>query len=286
VPHDVGFALDARVAAGDGGAWSPWLEVVHSGAAIPEVRPAQDVPSSEDLLEFSDELARPAFDGGRVESARFNSTRVWHRVQYRVRARYDQKAPGDAVVRVRRVVVVASRRGEAAAASSLVAMNPAAVRRLKFPVWHVGGSEPEDGAPLSLFSSVSAAVVHRGARLGGLDEVLGEMHVDPMGLAPSAFVHAAYELQVPGYFARYSSWRDIEQLIADGQPLVIGVEADNPDLDRWVVLCGFDKRGDALVNDALAEDMDTVSQTLPRERLTRDWLARGGMALVFLPREK
>jgi hypothetical protein len=53
-----------------------------------------------------------------------------------------------------------------------------------------------------------------------------------------------------------------------------------------LVLCGFDDKGDALVNDPAAADATKGKATYKRAELTKAWLARGGTCYVLLPKSK
>ncbi|MEM7264203.1 MAG: hypothetical protein AAF488_19615, partial [Planctomycetota bacterium] len=67
-PPEGGVAVDLRVAAGNEGAWSPWLELGYWGEQPPERGPKE-------------------FEHGKVDVDVFRSDRRYHRLQYRVRAR-------------------------------------------------------------------------------------------------------------------------------------------------------------------------------------------------------
>ena len=106
-------------------------------------------------------------------------------------------------------------------------------------------------------------------------------------------IQGAFTLGVPGYLTRFGGWRDVERTLARGEPLVISIGVKKGQLTgapyestsgHLLVLRGFDKNGDGLVNDPAAVDAKRGRCTYKRSELETCWLARGGTAYVLLPR--
>ena len=106
-------------------------------------------------------------------------------------------------------------------------------------------------------------------------------------------VQAAFTLGVPGYLGRFWDWDEVKQTIAHDQPLVVSIGVKNGELTgaayhetsgHLIVLCGFDKNGDCLVNDPAAKDAEHGQLTYKRSELQKCWMERGGTAYVLLPR--
>ncbi len=80
--------------------------------------------------------------------------------------------------------------------------------------------------------------------------------------------------------------------MAAGVPLALSLawkkgELDNPPLPEtdghFVVLCGFDAKGDPIVNDPA---QPAIRVTYPRAQFQRLWLGHGGIAYVIAPPDK
>jgi hypothetical protein len=284
-PIDAGFSVELRVAAAKGD-WSPWLHVASSGqVAVPFARMGDFGINGEQPV--FDAVAMREFDGGKIDVDHFVSNQSWDRLQYSVRAR--TKADS-AEVRVRRVVLCASRRSASVDAQTPMPIRTDAQRRLDVPTFHDEQIQSDWREWMSLTSSVAMAAKYRGqAVAASMIDGLKAMRVDPVhDLSPAAIVDLAYRAGAPGFVERVGSWSEVENAIARRQPLVIRVEQDDSARRTvtWLVLCGFDERGNVLVNDPLAPETALVQPVIAREELRRTWLAQGGTALVFLPREE
>lgn len=110
---------------------------------------------------------------------------------------------------------------------------------------------------------------------------------------PFNVAHAASFTGMDGYVARFSSLAALEPWIAAGVPLVLGVAfgpgalpgAPIPSTNgHLLVLRGFDRAGDPIVNDPAAPDDATVRRVYPRAALQQAWLSGShGTAYVIFP---
>jgi hypothetical protein len=105
-------------------------------------------------------------------------------------------------------------------------------------------------------------------------------------------VQAAYTYGVPGYLTRFSDWDEVRREIAGGQPLIVSVRAAEGELrgapypstdGHLLVLVGFTRTGDVVVNDPAAPEAATVRRVYARSELETVWLRRGGTAYVLGP---
>ena len=105
-------------------------------------------------------------------------------------------------------------------------------------------------------------------------------------------VQAAYTLGVPGYLTRFSDWHEVEESIANDQPLIISVRVAEGQLQgapysstagHLLVLRGFAEDGSVEVNDPAAPDAAKGQVRYSRADLETVWLDRGGTAYVLLP---
>jgi hypothetical protein len=111
---------------------------------------------------------------------------------------------------------------------------------------------------------------------------------------PFNVAHAAAFAGMDGYVARFPSLAALEPWIAAGIPLALSIAFGPGGLPgaplpastgHLVVLRGFDRIGDPIVNDPAASTDATVRRTYPRAVFERAWLAGSeGTAYVIYPR--
>lgn len=288
VPDGMGLIVDLRVAPADGpwtpAAWSPWLELGDWGA-------------------ISAESTVMSFEGGRVHVDEFRSERRWAQAQLRVRA-WRTSADATARVTLERVTLCLSDRTTPHRVAwdrfrpSRSCSNPAP--RGPFE------SKRRD-VPFRSQRTLSAELAPRACSPTSLAMVLAYRGVDRPTEEVAALVYdrehsiygnwtraiqGAFTLGVPGYLTRFSSWDGVEDAIRTGQPLVISIATRKGELPgapyeatdgHLLVLCGFDERGDVLVNDPAATDAATGQRTYSRKHLERCWFDHGGVAYVLEP---
>lgn len=279
VPADAGVAIELSVGRKADGEWSPWLVVGEWGKG------EWTTPTTEFERVTS-------FEGGKVDVDYFTSDKTWDIARYRITATSAGKlAPVD----VRRVVLVASTKLAEPADAGTPAL-AGARRRIEVPFRSQKSEKAELAARICSPTSLAMVMAYRGADVPTaqvLERAFDAGH-DIYGNWPHN-VQAAYTFGVPGYLARFAQWSEVEQHIAAGQPLVISIAAAEGELDgapykqtsgHLLVLCGFDDKGDVLVNDPAAVDASKGQTTYRREQLEKVWLARGGTSYVLLPKEK
>ena len=103
-------------------------------------------------------------------------------------------------------------------------------------------------------------------------------------------IQAAYSFGVPGRLERIQSWERVEELLAEGQPLILSIAAKAGQLrnapyastsGHLLVLCGFDDANNALVNDPAAATAGLGQLAYARADLETVWMARGGTTYVL-----
>jgi hypothetical protein len=275
-PAGFGFAIELRVAR-DEGEWSPWLYFGDWGEDPPRM-------SDPHVTEVPD--AKVAIDV-------LESSELFHRAQYRIGAASQPRAPGAVVVR--RVALCFSRRVESGAPRAFEVPS-AARQRLAVPFRSQKDETAEIAGRICSPTSVAMVMSYRGVDVPTAEvaaRVFDGAH-DIYGNWTRA-VQGAYSFGVPGYLARFSDWNEVARHIAAGQPLVISIAAKPGELGgapypqtdgHLLVLCGFDERGDVLVNDPAAATRELGQLTYRRDQLERVWLARGGTSYVLLPKER
>ncbi len=271
-----GFSVFVRLQ-DENDVWSPWLDFGGWGK-----RP-----------KLAGAVTR--WDGGRVAVDEFKGTREFLRAQYRILVQ------GAGKFLVHRFALCFTGRGtdeaETASPSSGQKEPPRRLwaRRLPVPFITQKTEDPKIAHRNCSPTSVAMVMAYRGVRRDKDDVArrLFDPEHDIFGNWNRA-VQGAFTYGVPGYLTRFSRWKQIKESIARGQPLVISIKAKKGELTgapyTWtaghlLVLCGFDGKGGALVNDPAARDARRGRLTYSMAELERAWLDKGGTAYVLLPRK-
>lgn len=288
-PPGTGMCFELRVRENASSDWSPWLYVGHWGDALPPALYLRRADPGGPRVSFT-EPKQLAFEGGKIDVDFFTSARTFTRAQYRVRTHVAEPEQHK-IVRLRRVGLSFSRRAEPLAPTPLTK-----IARLDVPF----RSQKSEKAELAnrICSPTSSAMVMAYRKVEVPTAALAERCFDVSHEIYGNWTRAvqgAYSFGVPGYVARFGSWADVETRLAAGQPLVISIAAKEGELrgapypstdGHLLVVCGFDGEGGVFVNDPAAVDASGGVTVYRRDDLERVWLARGGTAYVFLPRER
>lgn len=112
---------------------------------------------------------------------------------------------------------------------------------------------------------------------------------DIYGNWPNA-IQTAYQFGVPGYLRRFDDWDSVLNQLAADQPLIISIRAEVGELEgapyaetsgHLLVLRGYDRDDNLIVNDPAAATLAGVRRIYSREDLTRVWMDKGGLAFVL-----
>ncbi len=112
---------------------------------------------------------------------------------------------------------------------------------------------------------------------------------DIYGNWPNA-IQTAFQFGVPGYLRRFDDWDSVLNELAADQPLIISIRAEVGELTgapyaettgHLLVLRGYDRHGNLIVNDPAAATLAGVRRIYSREDLTRVWMDKGGLAFVL-----
>lgn len=279
------YALELRVGRVDEDRWSPWLRIGSAGGF-----PADDAVSQFDLAIDEDEVLR-----GRIDVDYFRSDDQFTGFQYRVRS------PA-ATLDVRRVAVCLSDttgipRSAPAMPQSSAALAVRGDLRLPVPFRSQRAATPELRSRTCSPTSLAMVLQYRGVDVPtpAVCERVFDPANDIYGNWPLN-VQAAFEFGVPGYLVRCSTWDQVRQFIAAGQPLIISIRSGVPGELRGapyrttdghlLVLCGLTADGAAHVNDPAAPTAAAGMLKYRCEDLERVWLRRSGVAYVLLPPEQ
>jgi len=275
VPPDAGFRVEGRVGRRSDGTWSPYLHFSDWGPSAPHAARVTEC------------------DQGRIDVDYFTSEERFDRFQYRI----IPTAPAD--LRIARVAVCLS--DTTGRITSMPRPDPPAApdatrwrRTLPVPFRSQGAVGGDLAGRICSPTSVSMVLEYRGVSRP-TQEVAARIY-DPVhdlyGNWPRA-VQAAFSYGVPGYLARFSSWPEVEQMIAADQPLIISITAGAAQLDgapyestdgHLLVLTGFDGDGYVTVNDPAARDAEHGRIRYHRTELEQVWLRqKRGTAYVLLP---
>ncbi|MFN0059772.1 MAG: C39 family peptidase [Planctomycetota bacterium] len=278
VASSQGFCVELRVGRRADASWSPYLEIGNWG----------DVSSCA--------RAPTEFAGGKVDVDVFHSSTHYDRVQYRIRV---TGGGGADAPRLTRFAVCLSDLSDtvSAPAAPLPPQIDAARWQRRLPVPYRSQRAVGDTALASRIcspTSVAMLLEYRGVPLPTetIAAAIFDREHDIYGNWPRA-IQAAYLRGVPGYLRAFSGWREVEQCIANDQPLVISVRARAGELrgapydstaGHLLVLAGFDAAGHVLVNDPAATDAASGQLRYSRADLERVWFATGGVAYVLEPK--
>jgi len=287
-----GVCVELRVRESSSDAWSDWLYVGDWGEVIPPPIYVRTSEPGGPRVE-PDAPKRVAIDGAQIDVDYFSSERLWRQAQFRVRTDCAEDAQNRRV-RLRRFACCFSRRTDEPA--SKLELPAAAIRRLDVPFRSQKTVREDLADRICSPTSVTMAMAYRGVEVDTVDaadRIYDAAH-SIYGNWTRA-VQGAYSFGVPGYLQRFSDWNEVASKIAEGTPLVISIAAQAGELDgapypktdgHLLVVCGFDEHGNVQVNDPAARTPEAGRLVYRRDQLERVWMARGGTAYVFLPRDK
>jgi len=300
-PPGTSAAIELRVKAGPTGDWSPWL-FVGDWPGQPPAPPTIAKPTTSFAAGKIDVDYFVAAAGGR-----FNQS------QYRVLV-FSQVAPHlPAPVSISRITICAVDtsladahwvrqaalakgtfiRGYPIPANDLTsnARTAAAPRSTDLPRYSIAvptrsqrTEKPEIAGRICSPTSVSMVLAAYGQDQSVLDvaNMAFDTRHDLYGNWPRN-VQTAYSLGVPGYLTRVASWREVEDLLALGWPIVISIQTKPGELrgspyketdGHLIVIHGIDGDGNIMVNDPAVEDPSKAALTYFRDDLTTVWLKR------------
>lgn len=298
VPPGTGARLEARVGRDVGGErlWSPYMFVADWGEAAPD---GEKIMTLTELRSASTGATTPAT--GKIDTDFFVSDESFDAIQVRVLA---AGALGSSTpVRLRRVAVTltdgATPIGSAepsTCADGLDREGDGSPVALAVPFRSQRTTTPELSGRLCSPTSVTMVMAYRGVDLP-LDTVAAAVYDAPNDIYGNwpRNVQAAYALGVPGYLRRYSSWDEVRATFQEGSPIIASIRVKKHELrgapypstaGHLIVLRGFDRDGNVLVNDPAAGTPEGGMLTYRREDLERVWLRRNaGTSYVLLPME-
>jgi len=93
-----------------------------------------------------------------------------------------------------------------------------------------------------------------------------------------------------------NDWAAVEQHIAAGRPLIASIRFNRPELieaapykstnGHLIVVCGFDKGGNVLVNDPAVKTVEDGPRTYDRDQLEAAWFGGSGGVTYVLESER
>ncbi len=281
-PTGSGFLVELRVKSGD--TWSPYLAVGEWGR-----------------LE-RDTTQVTKWTGGSVEIDYYRANSPHRELQYRVTllgTALTKSSPGRSGFPIHRIALaLTNSTGIPLGGDDPPAPRPKRstwTRRLSVPYRSQKTEDPKIAHRICSPTSVAMLLAYHGRNVptARVAERIFDGRHDIYGNWPRA-VQGAFSFGVPGYVARFGSWREVEQSIANDQPLVISIRTKDGELagaphaypgGHLLVVTGFDGDENVHVNDPAAADAASGRTTYLRPELERAWLDRGGTAYVLLPPE-
>ncbi len=260
-------AFDALVRVEHEGRWSPWLFVGSWGDTRIDAR-------RERLT---------AFDGGRIATDEFIGEHDFERAQIRFETRPPRDVSGGVTFCFSSSATEREDEARARAASASVA--------LELPAFSQREQDPELAARICSPTSLAMVLGYHGVDASPSEvaaRAYDALH-DIYGNWPRS-IQAAYSFGVPGYLARFDSWRPVEAHLAAGRPVILSIRVEAGGLvgapydatpGHLLVVVGFDGEGGVLVHDPAAESAATVRRVYSRDELGRAWFGHGGTAYVI-----
>ncbi len=268
-----GFGVEIAVARRADGEFSPWMWI---GEWNVRERPAEPVL---------------AFEDAKIDVDTFSSKSQWRAVRVRVRVRAND--PKQLRFALDSVALVPTLHKGARANPATARTAHAIGARMAVPFRSQRVEEAALAGRICSPTSVSMLLAYRGVDAGTAE--VARRAYDPFHDIYGNWnraIQAAYSFGVPGHLERIASWERAEELLAKGQPLILSIAAKAGELHNapyattsghLLVLCGFDRRGNALVNDPAAATSELGQLVYTRADLETVWMARGGTTYVLEP---
>jgi hypothetical protein len=270
VAPGAGAWFEVRAAAVGTDDWTPWLFMSEWGAVGPEGEPVTRC------------------DTARVDVDIFRSKRQFDRLHFRVHA------AGTGEVVIRRMHLTTTLRNAGPTLSDLEGRAPTTRRTLSVPFRTQRIEDASLAGRICSPTSLSMVMAFHGADRPLLDVVASvrDARHDIYGNWPRN-VQAAAEAGFVGEVVRMGTWAEAEACIARGEPVVASFwcepgqlpEAPYPKTDgHLIVITGFTRSGDVVVNDPAAATEAAGRRVYSRANMTRVWLGNGmGTAYVIRP---
>lgn len=271
-PADTRLRMQVRTRDAERGDWSPWLPLATWGRVMHETN------------------TTTRFDGGRVEIDIVRLNRPADAFEVGLHFA-NLSADTDSSAAVRRVVVVTSGKGSDLTPhhGDDAASKPTA-RDLPVP-FRTQQNNPEAMRPRTCSpTSVAMVMAYRGVDLPTVEHAVGIYDAE-YGIFGNWGRAVAWASQhgLDAELVRIRDWRQVEDYIAAGQPLIASI-AFGPDefpsnvmnstAGHLIVIRGLTPEGDAIVNDpASATRGDGV--VYKKEELAAAWFGRGGVTYVI-----
>ncbi len=271
-PPRTAFVVELRVGTEPDGGFSAWMHVGDWGV------PAFAPPLAERVV---------ACEGGRVDVDYFRGERTFRSAQVRLRAFATSGEPTLEIRRMRLCFSDVERTVEPLAPPDPRPWGTV----LDVPLRSQKTEAAEIAGRICSPTSVAMVLGYRGVDVATLS--VAERAFDPAhdlyGNWPRN-VQTAWSYGVPGYLTRFSDWAAVERLIAAGTPVVMSIAVNEGQLSgapyaktagHLLVLAGFDREGNCVVNDPASPDPKDARRVYRRDEIETVWFRRGGTAYVF-----
>ena len=286
-PPNVSFAVELRVGRQADDAWSPWLHVGEWGPAPP-----------------ADQRTRKCAEGRINVDYFFTSDQRFDRAQYRIRAAHngrlvDCSSVPDAAARIAEVAICLSdttneRPATVEPEGSARSRLPDAAVAIDVPYRSQRDNRKDIAGRTCSPTSLAMVLEYRGVDRPTnevADRALDSVH-NIYGNWPQS-IQTAYSYGVPGHLDRFATLDEVRWLIDRDQPVIATITAREGELDgapyqstkgHLLVIVGFDREGNVIVNDPAAKDAKSGRRTYRREQFEHVWLRRKrGTAYILLP---
>lgn len=280
VPDRSGVFFEARVRLVETGEWSPWLYMGAWGHLV--------MPPTRTIK----------FDHGKVEVDVLLLDKPADAYQLRAQFRRYDFDPNVSPA-LHRLACVTSGRVDDPAERARLDPPPAIVgdwaRSLPVPFRPQGIEDPSIKGSICSPTSTSMVMAYHGVSLPTLDNALAiyDPNYGIFGNWARAVQYAANN-GLAGYLDRFRTWDEVKALIAQGQPVIASIRFDEGTFPsnvmketdgHLIVVRGFTKDGDAIVNDPASKDRGEAI-VYKADELANAWFGgSGGVGYVITKRD-
>lgn len=105
-------------------------------------------------------------------------------------------------------------------------------------------------------------------------------------------VEGASQYGLSGWVQYFRNWEQVKEMIAKGCPVIACISFRTGELDcartvesegHVVVIVGFDKKGNPIVNDPAGQNENDGIITYDREQFAHAWFDKGGVGYILIP---